>query len=873
MKKRIVSLLLCAGLFLGSIPAAAEDFLSAGDEGSADAAYQGILEGYGYEEQNEEGYGELLNDYSDPGPEMQDGYMNDSGDMLPQLLDAGEAENDPMYGELLGDEGQDLSPEGQAVGASTDQDAPSELLTDPTEDTDELFSDGEEQTSEAAGMISGEEGQLEEDTLTEDKKDVLSASDDQELLSAGEDPLSSAPSAGEEPLIGGAGISVNVGSADWVATGGGFRLKKPGGSGFYTSADGLLYVKTKVGGRSFAGYYMFGSDGIMITGHYTMKAGTPGYSYPQDAEFYFANAGSAVFYRGLESNVKTPLNSNIGQSYRSKWLYENGRFLYFLADGRQGTVAFVKTQDEVYKKYGYFEINGGYYLLDDDGTPATGLRRIKGHNYYFLSNSAIPGRMAMGSWRRFSGSKGEKWLFFRAASAGDLRGTQVVHKTNYITRIPQKGSGKYLLDHNGYLLKGRVAKCEDGKTYGSNTRGEILRSKVQKYGKNYYYFTSSGALSGWKNSWRRVPAMNNYYYYFGRNAGRIEMKTGWQRVTNPNKSFVGWFLFRSSGRHYRNQWVGHDYYFDNYGRLASGLKIINGNGYFFAVSDYRTHRGKLYRSTVVNSGGKVYYAQANGRLYKEGLIAINGGYYAFKDYAGSRDTFGWDNGRFCYVDGVGRLHYKYVIFDDENNKVKFIDPNGSGFYKNCSAVIDGLRLYFDADGFRINDVTDLYPGPYYVMADRVNCVMTIYTEDRTVPVKSIRISPGAEGTETPLGTYYLESSNRWELLMGPSWGQYGVNVVGAGNGGIFIHSVPGDNPDNFSVPQDKYNQLGYPASHGCIRCCVADVKWVYEHCNGATITIFDGEYSFDEAMKGPLGRRKLVPITSNYDPTDPEVVG
>ena len=59
-----------------------------------------------------------------------------------------------------------------------------------------------------------------------------------------------------------------------------------------------------------------------------------------------------------------------------------------------------------------------------------------------------------------------------------------------------------------------------------------------------------------------------------------------------------------------------------------------------------------------------------------------------------------------------------------------------------------------------------------------------------------------------------------------------------------------------------------------IRTCVADAKWVYENCNGATIHIYSsGKYSNTESFKGPLGRRPLATFrgAGNFDPTDPEV--
>ena len=110
--------------------------------------------------------------------------------------------------------------------------------------------------------------------------------------------------------------------------------------------------------------------------------------------------------------------------------------------------------------------------------------------------------------------------------------------------------------------------------------------------------------------------------------------------------------------------------------------------------------------------------------------------------------------------------------------------------------------------------------------------------------------------------------------MGPSWGQYGTHVDGCGQGGIFIHSVAGSTRSVYNLPAGEYLKLGNPASHGCIRTCVADAKWVYENCNGATIHIYSsGKYSNTESFKGPLGRRPLATFRGNgsFDPTDPEV--
>ena len=84
-------------------------------------------------------------------------------------------------------------------------------------------------------------------------------------------------------------------------------------------------------------------------------------------------------------------------------------------------------------------------------------------------------------------------------------------------------------------------------------------------------------------------------------------------------------------------------------------------------------------------------------------------------------------------------------------------------------------------------------------------------------------------------------------------------------------SVACGQANSYNLPVGEYLRLGNPASHGCIRACVADAKWVWDNCNGSKIHIFDGTYTSNEALKGPLGRKALTPLrgSKNFDPTDP----
>ena len=96
--------------------------------------------------------------------------------------------------------------------------------------------------------------------------------------------------------------------------------------------------------------------------------------------------------------------------------------------------------------------------------------------------------------------------------------------------------------------------------------------------------------------------------------------------------------------------------------------------------------------------------------------------------------------------------------------------------------------------------------------------------------------------------------------MGPSYGQYCTRIVG----GVLFHSVAGSNMTSHNLSAGNYNMLGQPASHGCVRLCVRDAKWIYDNCGLYTrVDISDTEYTpFDKA---PTIK---IPARQNWDPTD-----
>ena len=630
-------------------------------------------------------------------------------------------------------------------------------------------------------------------------------------------------------------------------------------SAYYTAADGLVKITSlDLGGNPlFTGYYAFDKDGYLLTGRSAV-----GNDY-----YYFRTESEVKISNHLSANMKTPYNSQLGQAISDTWMWnaDQGVFNYYgYNNGKQENL-------EANKIY---SINGASYYLLNGGKPYVGDQKISGHICYFQpasSVNSIPGRMAVNGWACKSTNKGSQWRYFDSNGYYQKKGIGAY-------RLQSKSANLYLLDANGYLIRTRrAAKGADGYYYLADGNGIVYRNKLIKYGRYRYYFTGNGRRATWKKRWVRLAGTGNRYYYFGNVAGRVQEQKGIKKVT-VNGKFVGWFYFSPAGNSYLNAWKSGRYYLAD-GRMASGVTKINGKYYFFQRSSSRAYKGNVYTSKWIKYNNKYYYASGTGILAENGWkrIKSEGKFYYF--YFRNLTAVTNKSGVVCKgihgsLDSRGRfVSAGWVVINNKRNYVRYMDPKTGKYVKNTIKWINGMQYRFDSRGYRVNDRTNEFRrSSYYLACDRVNGVMTVYTDSTMkIPIKSIRVSVGKAETPTTLGRFTLTRSSRWQLLMGPSWGQYGTHVTA----GIFIHSVACAQMNNHNLPVGEYYKLGTPASHGCIRCCVADAKWVYDNCNGSRIYVFDGKYKNDEVFKGPLGRRAITPLRGNqtFDPTDPAYAG
>lgn len=198
------------------------------------------------------------------------------------------------------------------------------------------------------------------------------------------------------------------------------------------------------------------------------------------------------------------------------------------------------------------------------------------------------------------------------------------------------------------------------------------------------------------------------------------------------------------------------------------------------------------------------------------------------------------------------------------------DRQGNSSSAERNVVVADDVVYHDGTAFRLQwDASGLEGQPYLVAVNRAADTVTVYGKDEsgnyTVPVRAIVCSTGPR---TPTGYYRTADRYRWHYLFEDCWGQYAMRITGH----IMFHSVPYHYNDPSTLEYEEYNLLGTPASLGCIRMCVEDIKWIYENCpDRYPCVLYD-----DAEFPGPLG--KPVPLTIDlndearrgWDPTDPD---
>ena len=143
------------------------------------------------------------------------------------------------------------------------------------------------------------------------------------------------------------------------------------------------------------------------------------------------------------------------------------------------------------------------------------------------------------------------------------------------------------------------------------------------------------------------------------------------------------------------------------------------------------------------------------------------------------------------------------------------------------------------------------PAKYTLMVDRLNQIVRAYTYDETgsytVLVREMICSTGTSKYPTPLGTTIMPKKRaRWGYF--PTWDSHAQYLTRIDSANAF-HSVLYYQADETTLAVQSFEDLGTPASHGCVRLYVSDAKWIYDNCEAGTIiTVYEGEYDPEYTM-------------------------
>ena len=640
------------------------------------------------------------------------------------------------------------------------------------------------------------------------------------------------------------------------------------------AADGAYVINGKTYWFDQEGYLVTGTvkvekttAGDATTGKAALKAGTYFFqnvcespekddlgSMVKNAWVNDTEDGSAWFYMGTDGTIDTGISGwqqveqsfwvkadkGVGAIQEEGWYQINGAWYYLQADG---------FRDET--KVGIQEVNGKTYCLNKDGIAQKGFQIWDGIGYICDVQKGTVVK-ANNSWQLVAGD------YYWYEDGKPATGWRVVNGKHFYMN-PENGkmmtgfykdeTGKlYYSDIYGARLEQAGWNLINNTWYWINTDASVATGWVSPNGKTKYYMGEDGAMAvGW-------CVIDGTYYFF---TGSGAMHTGWLQ------RFSGWYYLNEDGTMATGWKVvnGKWYYFDENGMMQTGWTQVNSVWYYMDAS------GAMQTGWLKVPSGW-YYLSSNGAMMT-GWYVVNGKWY-YSNAAGTMMT-GWVEcpSGWYYTDASGAMQTGWARI---RGKWYYLDAAKGGAATVGWKRIGNFKYYFNEYCAMEQDLDNILgrQSSYQITVNRVKCQVMVYAKSETgkfdIPVKTFTCSVGKAGTPTHAGQYATLKKDNPVRLMGPSYGKYGTQINIYGD---WFHSVACSNSDpTFALAAGNYNMLGQPASHGCVRLCVRDAKWIYDNCGlYTTVLISDTEAT-------PFDRPATIkiPAGQNWDPTDQEAL-
>ncbi|MBR6897963.1 MAG: hypothetical protein IKN24_07310 [Lachnospiraceae bacterium] len=493
---------------------------------------------------------------------------------------------------------------------------------------------------------------------------------------------------------------------------------------YYYGADGRACEGvTNVKGK----YYCFASNGKMMTD--TIAASENAiYSFDENGEVkecvalvnnkwsYFQGR----YYYMRDNAVVTDCVIKIGANYYgfsdSGYMYDDGddQFFSYYQDGDSLLSGSFMAKDNgmLYVNEWYQGYWGEWYYYGDHGIVASGLKEIKGKQYYFdYWGRAAQNEMITIDDKLYAASAScaltplkEGWnkcdgLWYYIENGSAVSNT-IKNIDGFLYGFNYNGcmydntefslNGSYRAKPGGKLYVSKWYQDEAGIWYYYGADGKSPEGLTTIGGKQYY-FENGRMVTG------MVITVSGKSYMIDANGALTELKDGWNKVGGKYCYVSNGEIVRSGVRQINGKYYGFDgsgWMYDNETFSLYGYydEEQNDTVYYYYAAD---EGGELYVDTwAVNNYGNYSYYGSDGKR-ASGITSIEGSLYYFNDQGILLENIViYDSGKYyyaCYDGTLGEMKAGWNRYDD----IYFYLKNGE-LVRNCILKINGKYYGFDS---------------------------------------------------------------------------------------------------------------------------------------------------------------------------------
>lgn len=427
--------------------------------------------------------------------------------------------------------------------------------------------------------------------------------------------------------------------------------------------------------------YRFDKNGHMVVGWYDEGGNL----------YYYGSDGAS--YSGIQVVDGVTYSFDEEGMVRTDWCEEkDGALWYFGKDGKLVKKVAITTD-------GWKQIQNGWYYVKNGVVAKNTWMDIGGYKYYFGYDGRMYADREMydeDTWYRFdkNGHLVKGWYqedydrYYYAEDGKAVQGIQTIDgKTYYFYEdgrvgeyVSREENGYlYYFGNKGALIEKRSLSVDgwknmpDGWYYSKN--GKLLRNQFLTSGTKTYYLDGNGRMCTDESIEIYDEVEDKYYtYYFDRDGYMVK----------------GWYV---------PPYGDERYYYDENGRRVVGLRVIDGETYYF-----HPWSGMLTDHSVCDSG-YLYYFDKSGKMVSKVAVGADGwkkmpdGWYYIQ--YGDIVTFDWLklDGKTYYFDEYGRMYADCIknIYNDGDSYWYRFDASGAmvtGWYLGSN----GYRYYYGTDG-------------------------------------------------------------------------------------------------------------------------------------------------------------------------------